>query len=205
MIIWGSRGVTSTVDSTQFHCPQCNMSRSCGLKEVRNYFTLYFIPIIPLNVAGRYVECSSCGGTFAEEALNYDPQQEQEEVNTQMLRVMVMAALADGMVDDAERSTIQQQYQGLAGLPVAAATLESEIAMATSSGADLNAYVAQMAHELSPHGAGLVVTLAYRVMSAGGQLKPGHQAQLNRLAGTLQIPQDQFAELVNHLMQSENV
>jgi len=77
MIIWGSRGLTSTVVATQFHCPQCSTLRDGSLKQVRNFFTLYFIPLIPLNVAGRFVECSSCGGTFAEEILSYDPEKEQ--------------------------------------------------------------------------------------------------------------------------------
>ena len=86
MIIWGSRGLTSVVESTQFHCPQCGATQGCSLKQVRNFFTLYFIPLIPLNVAGRYVECNSCSGTFEEGMLSYDPEKEREETNTQLLR-----------------------------------------------------------------------------------------------------------------------
>ncbi|HRX80347.1 MAG TPA: hypothetical protein P5307_14850 [Pirellulaceae bacterium] len=52
MIIWGSRGLTSVVENGQFHCPQCGTDRMFNLKQVRNFFTLYFIPLIPLNVAG---------------------------------------------------------------------------------------------------------------------------------------------------------
>lgn len=199
MIIWGSRGLHSVVESNQFHCPQCGTARGCNLKQVRNFFTLYFIPLIPLDVAGRYVECTSCGGTFAEEAMSYDPAKEQQEMQTQMLRVMVMAALADGAVDDAERAEITKQYMELAGLPVPAATLDNEIGMATSSGADLNAYVASIAHTLSPHGVALIVKLAFHTMSAAGDLQPGHQDQLTKLAGTLQIPQDQYMALIEHI------
>jgi uncharacterized tellurite resistance protein B-like protein len=201
MIIWGSRGLTSVVEAGQFHCPQCATVRACSLKQVRNFFTLYFIPIIPLDVAGRFVECGSCGGTFAEEIMSYDPEKERMELNTRMLRVMVMAALADGEVDHAEQQEIKKQYLELAGLPVPAETLRDEIAMATSSGADLNSFVSTFENELSPHGRALVVKLAFHTMSATGDLKPGHQAQLARLADTLRIPQDQYMELINHLSQ----
>ena len=204
MIIWGSRGLTSIVESNQFHCPQCGTTRACNLKQVRNFFTLYFIPLIPLNVAGRYVECSSCGGTFAEEAMSFDPEKQRQETQTQMLRVMVMSALADGTVDAAERNAIQREFMDLAGLPVPEETLNQEIAMATSSSADLNSYVGSIAHQLSPHGKALVVKLAFNTMSAAGDLQPGHQSQLKQLAATLQIPQDQYLELIKHFSEPED-
>lgn len=202
MIIWGSRGLTSTVETGQFHCPQCETPRTFSLKQVRNFFTLYFIPLIPLNVSGRYVECGSCGGTFAEEITSYDPEQERLETQTQMLRVMIMAALADGEVDELERGEIKRQFMEMSGLPVPEATLNNEIAMANSSGADLNSYVGTLADSLSDHGKALIVKLAYHTMSAGGDLRPGHQTQLARLANTLGIPQEQYMELINLFTES---
>jgi hypothetical protein len=40
---------------------------------VNRYWTLYFIPIIPLGQRGTYVECQQCTGTFGPEVLNYQP------------------------------------------------------------------------------------------------------------------------------------
>ena len=171
---------------------------------MRNYFSLYFIPVIPLEVADRYVECSSCGSLYSEEILSYDPEKEREETHLQFLRVMVMAALADGEIDDAERAEIQRQYTELAGLPIPPERFESEIAMAMSSGADLNSYVAILAPDLSPHGKALVVKLAFHTMSATGTLQPGHQAQLAKLAKTLQIPEDQYRTLIATISELPN-
>jgi uncharacterized tellurite resistance protein B-like protein len=199
MIIWGSRGINSVVESGDFHCPQCSTTRTGRLTEVRRFFTLYFIPLIPLGSGGKFVECESCGGTFAEEAMSYDPEQDRQENQTQMLRVMVMAALADGHVDDVERAEINKQYTEIAGLPVTAEVLNNEIAMASSSGQDLNSYVAIFAHELSPHGKGMVVSLAYQTMLATGELQPGHRDQIEKLANTLEIPQDQYVELLKQI------
>ena len=114
MIIFGSRGLTSVIETGQFNCPQCGTPQEFQLKQVRNFFTIYFIPLIPLDIAGKYVECGSCRGTFDEEIKSYDP---AIEMQTQMLRVMVMAALADGGVDDIERAEIKRQFLELSGLP----------------------------------------------------------------------------------------
>ena len=199
MIIWGTRGLTSTVESRSFHCPQCSMQRGGSLKQVRNFFTLYFIPLIPLNISGRYVECSSCGGTFAEEALNYDPEKEREETNTKLLRVMVMAALADDRVDELELAEIKKQYVELTGFPIPAERLHQEIDFAQKANTTLNKYVRTICSDLSPHGRALVVKLAFHTMSATDAFGPRHQEQLVELSKTLSIPEDQFRALIEHL------
>ena len=202
MIIWGSRGVTSVLETNQFNCPRCSQKRSCKLKQVRNYFTLYFIPLIPMTVAGRYVECDSCGGTFAEEIMQHDPEKERQETFTQLTRVMVLAALADGHVNEAEREAIKNQYMEFAGLPIPSETLENEIQMAQqASNISLNDYVRRIEGELSPHGRALVVKLAFVTMASTGGLQPGHSEQLAKLGDTLRIPPDQFRELITRLSQ----
>ena len=202
MIIWGSRGITSVLETRDFNCPQCGRLQPGRLKQVRNFFTLYFIPLIPLDVAGKYVECAACSGSFAEEILDYDPEKEKQESLTQMLRVMVMAALADGEVDDAERNEIQNQYMEIAGLPVTTEKLDKEISMAVSSGSDLASFAKMIREELSDRGKGLAVKLAFATMSAGGDLNPGHKDQLANLGTSLGIPKDQYLELLKHLQES---
>jgi zinc-ribbon family len=63
MIIWGSRGITSSLAKGFFHCPRCDQQRSYDHKKVRRFFTLFFIPLIPLESLGEYVECQFCKGT----------------------------------------------------------------------------------------------------------------------------------------------
>ena len=80
-IIWGSRGITSTVSDGHFFCPQCNQSDvPYTLKQVRPFFTLFFIPIFPIGSAERYVECARCRGTFREAVLELRPPTEGERL-----------------------------------------------------------------------------------------------------------------------------
>lgn len=199
MIIWGTRGITSTNQTAQFHCPQCDAPRNGSVKQVRRFFTIYFIPLIPLDVAGKYVECSACRGTFDEAVLSYNPNEERDEINTHLLRVMVMAALADEVVDNAERAEIHRQYTRVSGASLPQETLNSEIAMASASGADLNAYVGSIANGLTDQGKALIVELCFFTMSAAGDLQSGHKRQLAQLSNTLDIHPDQYKQLIAHL------
>lgn len=69
LIIYGTRSISSTAGSGQFACPRCCMARLYRHLHSRSYFTLYFIPLIPLWKNGEYVECQSCGGTYGVEVL----------------------------------------------------------------------------------------------------------------------------------------
>ena len=53
MIIFGTRGVTWNGESGEFVCPGCGgTTQQYTRKTIRRFFTLYFIPLIPLD---RYV------------------------------------------------------------------------------------------------------------------------------------------------------
>jgi hypothetical protein len=77
-IIWGSRGIESTLQAGDFYCPSCDQQEEYSLKEVRPYFTLYFIPLFPTGSGQRYVECHGCRKTFKEEVLQYKPPTEAQ-------------------------------------------------------------------------------------------------------------------------------
>ncbi len=59
-----------TISTGQFYCPQCKTQRAYELRKARNYFALYFIPIIPLGDAGEFVTCLTCGTNFQTEVLS---------------------------------------------------------------------------------------------------------------------------------------
>ena len=70
MIIFGMSPRTKTTGTGTFFCPHCRTSRSYERKEGRNYFSLYFIPLIPVGKPQTYIECSTCHVTFTAEVLS---------------------------------------------------------------------------------------------------------------------------------------
>jgi predicted RNA-binding Zn-ribbon protein involved in translation (DUF1610 family) len=73
-IIWGSRGLTSNKGHGKFYCPSCDEDDvNYDHKSVREWFTVYFIPIFPIGSAKHYVECQYCKNTFKESVLEMEP------------------------------------------------------------------------------------------------------------------------------------
>jgi hypothetical protein len=70
MIIFGTRVRHTTLSAGQFYCPQCSARRSYELRRAKNYFALYFIPLIPMKTLGEYVTCLTCGTNFKSEVLS---------------------------------------------------------------------------------------------------------------------------------------
>ena len=73
MIIFGTRNRFKTVGSGQFYCPRCQAQRNYERKEAKRYFTLYFVPLIPMGDLGEFVECQTCHMTFKSEVLTMKP------------------------------------------------------------------------------------------------------------------------------------
>jgi hypothetical protein len=103
IIIWGSRGLTSHLDAGTFYCPRCQGQAEYQLKQVRPFFTIYFIPLFPIGSAERYVECASCGGTFKEEVLAMEPPSEGDR----LLGHLYNELLTGSSLEDVERRLAQ--------------------------------------------------------------------------------------------------
>ncbi|NHB59182.1 zinc-ribbon domain-containing protein [Acinetobacter sp. 194] len=60
--IFGIGPKTIKTDSGQFHCPVCKTFATYIIQQQRQYFSLFFIRLIPLSKPkyGR-VECQNCG------------------------------------------------------------------------------------------------------------------------------------------------
>jgi len=69
IIIFGSRGVERKIDTGYFHCPSCQCDSPYSRKKITRFFTLYFIPLIPLGSVGEFVRCDQCGSDYATDVL----------------------------------------------------------------------------------------------------------------------------------------
>jgi hypothetical protein len=71
MIIWGSRALTSTQATGSFACPECKVQIGYEKKQMRRFFTLYFIPLFPTETLGQWIECTRCHTNYKEAVLQY--------------------------------------------------------------------------------------------------------------------------------------
>jgi hypothetical protein len=66
MIIFGTRVRHKKIGEGEFFCPKCQSTRRYHHKQAVRAFTLYFIPIFPIQQLGQFVECQTCGTAFEE-------------------------------------------------------------------------------------------------------------------------------------------
>ncbi|MBX6769002.1 MAG: zinc-ribbon domain-containing protein, partial [Actinomadura rubrobrunea] len=85
LLIFGLSVFFRTVDEGVFHCPSCGGDRAYRLRTGRRWFTLFFLPVIPLGRVGEVVECRTCRTRFAPSVLRAPTAQQMS------------AALAAGM------------------------------------------------------------------------------------------------------------
>ncbi|WP_293915578.1 MULTISPECIES: RDD family protein [unclassified Sphingobacterium] len=60
LVIFGTKSVGKTVKTGEFECARCNTQRTYQLKQNQRFFSLFFIPIIPLGKLGDTLECTFC-------------------------------------------------------------------------------------------------------------------------------------------------
>ena len=69
LIVFGFRTRIRTLMEGMFHCPRCKEDRMYARRQARQWFTLFFIPVIPMKVRGEFIECQICHGKFNDTVL----------------------------------------------------------------------------------------------------------------------------------------
>lgn len=189
MIIFGTRGVTYSAGSGDFYCPGCQAESSYTQKRVRRFFTLYFIPLIPLDLHGEYVECQHCRGKYSLEILDYDPAtgaaEFKAEFHRAVTRVMVAMMLADGDIDAEEIQTLRRLYSQLTGSELSEAQLQSEIGAVRDQQQSVTRLLAPIASALNDNGREMVVKAAYLVAAADGRFEDEEKALIAQIGKVL--------------------
>lgn len=169
MIIWGWRAVKRKIGTGIFFCPRCGGDREYVHKSARRFFTLFFIPIIPLNDLGEFVECSTCKNTFYPDVLKGKTAAQIQDVSTIAIRHVVVAMLlADGTVDPREREAALMVVSRFATNPYGAAELDADLQ--NLQVANLTDNLEELGAILNEHGKENVLTSAVYLAGSDGHI-----------------------------------
>lgn len=207
MILFGTRGVTSTAERGDFSCPQCSGTTNYNLKRVRRFFTLYFIPIIPLDKLGEYVECAQCQGTFDPEILSYDPAIEGQKMEAFFFvackQVMISMLLADGHIDDSEVTMLQTQFKEITGTHVPEQELREEIQHISQQGSSASEMLGSLAGQMNDQGKETVVRAAYAIAASDGNVDQSEQAYLAEVGRSLGMSEAHLTGVISAAMSGQ--
>jgi len=190
-IIFGTRGIKSTKKEGQFLCPQCAAERPYKHKKVTRFFTLYFIPLIPLGSAGEFVECQTCKGTFVPRVLDYSPKDDQNEFQSQyekaMRHAMILMMLADGHIDEEEKNTVLNIINKFGHSDISMQQLEDLIREVEASREPVEKYLSKISPSLNEHGKEIIIKSALSVAAADGNIDPSEIAIINQMAKAMEM------------------
>jgi uncharacterized tellurite resistance protein B-like protein len=207
MIIFGTTGVTSNKDKGQFFCPSCREEGHYTHKKVRRFFTLYFIPLVPLDVAGQYVECDKCFDTFQLAVLESPSDQQGRENEAVYLavikKVMLHMLLADGVIDEDEVLVYREIYQKVSGQPLSEELASKEIQAVEHTNEDLIRYLVEMRGFLNEEGKNTIVQAAYYVALSDGEFHEDEKFLIRCVAKALEVSDAHLTELLQSLQQEE--
>lgn len=205
-IIFGTKGVTSTSDSGRFHCPQCRTERTYEHKNVRRFFTLFFVPLIPLDTLGEYVECQLCRTNYNTSVLAYNPGKQKRyeaELNIAIKRVLVKMALADGVVDDEDIDKVHSIYSQITNSELTIDEINDEIILSKADGRRVEQFLSGMAGNLNASGKKLVLEAAILIAGADGEFQDEEITLIESIGKALDLPASQISHLIQKI-KSEN-
>jgi hypothetical protein len=117
ILIWGLRVFWSTIATGVFYCRKCGGDRNYRHRTGRRFFTLFFIPIIPLNKVGEHVMCETCKTRYVTEVLKAPTAAQMQLAVTDGVRAMVVVMLQSGDASSAAARAKALQVVNGAGVP----------------------------------------------------------------------------------------
>ena len=203
MIIVGTRGITTSRGAGEFYCPQCQLQRGYQHKAVRRFLTLYFIPIIPMDLMGEHIECQECRGSFRMDVLEIDVQAlrsaRQQEFFKTVKRVLVLITIADGVADQYELHAVQQHMERIGASRPSMEDLAAQVQLAREAQTTAADYVRSIAPQLSDDGKRMIAQGAFLVATANGGLSDLHRAQLEKFPDALGLSEEAFRDYVSQV------
>ena len=189
LIIWGLRVFFHTIGQGTFHCQRCGGDREYRHRAGRRFFTLFFIPVIPLTKVGELVQCGTCGTRYHLEVLRLHTAAQMQAALPAGMRAAAAAMLRardPGSAAARQRAIEVIRGQGVQGYDSAA--LDADLARpAGEGGTDL----AQVGAQLAVPAREWFLAEVVRIGMADGPLADQEREAANAVAAMLGMSQAQ--------------
>lgn len=201
-IIFGKKSVTSTIDNGNFDCPNCPGTDYVH-RRVRQYFSLYFIPLIPLGDPREYIQCSSCEVSYEPSVLHRKSDCAQQgfatKFDTGVKRVLVLMMLADGIVERSEIEIISRLYREMTNQSISEEEIRVETEKLKETGATVADEVRQLAPMLNYDAKERLLQGAVLVAVTNGNIDDNEQEMLEQLADILEVSPAHLSGIVDQM------
>ncbi|MEM9464918.1 MAG: hypothetical protein AAGA90_06080 [Actinomycetota bacterium] len=183
MLIWGWKTRTKVLGTGTFYSPALGADGPYELVEARRWFTLFFIPLIPLSVLGTFVRCTQTQSTYDPRVLDGPTNAEfMDQLYAAMREVVVAVASADGQITDEERRLAVEIVGGYSSA-YTAETFASDLTRAHDQ--PLDQRLAFLSTSLNDSGKERMLAAAATMMTADGSIDDRDRAAVSDIGGKL--------------------
>lgn len=200
MIIIGSIELKFTKRTGTFCCPNCEQERTYRLRSRRQFLTVYFIPLIPLQSLGEFIECMTCRGAFdagmSELTVDQLRAQKRRAACELIRRALVVVVAADEVVTDEELAVVRDLGRANGQPDITPDQILHEAASVRHSQMDPLSYLRHVALQLSEEDKELLVYHAFLAATAAGGISPQRQTLLAQMPSAIGVPEMRFREIV---------
>lgn len=183
LLIFGLAVFFRTVGDGDFHCPACGGDRHYRHRVARRWFTLFFLPVIPLNRVGEVVECSTCRTRFNTGVLRQPTARQMEAALPVAMRHAAAIVLAAGDPNDsAARGRAVEAVRGYGAADFDEEMLDADLEE-PSAGAD--EAIAQAGAQLTTEAREWFLAQVVRIALADGALGDAERQALHTVANRL--------------------
>ena len=199
LLIWGWRTRASVLAQGTFLCPDCCADRGYEHKQMRRWFTLFFIPVIPLKRLGEFVECTTCGGTYKTAVLDMPTTATVEREMLVALRDALVLVLRAGDTP-AARAAAAMAHQSFAGETWSDEELDADVASRNID--DLDGRLATLATTLNEQGKERFLAACAEVAATGGVIDASCRAELRSIGAGLTMTPAHTRGVISEVLQA---
>ncbi|NUR58358.1 MAG: zinc-ribbon domain-containing protein [Catenulispora sp.] len=194
MIVWGWRTVFRVVGSGVFSCPSCGADRNYERRRAQRFFTLFFIPLIPLKTLGEFIRCTACKNDFRESVLARPTAAQFTDLLQNTVRgVMVNVLRRGGAGHPAALAVAVEEIVSSGAIGYSQADLAQDLRVVPE---DLTQLLAGLAGQLPESGREALVRGAIRVAAADGPVDVQERAVIDGVGAALGMTQAHVAGVV---------
>ena len=183
LLIFGLSVYFRTVGEGDFHCPSCGGDRHYRQRVARRWFTLFFLPVIPLNRVGEVIECAACRTRFNLGALRLPTAQQMATALPMAMRAAAVTVLSAGDPSDSgARARAVEAVRGYGAEDFDDEMLQADLAEPLDGSGEV---IAQAGAQLTTEAREWFLAQAVRIALADDAIGGGERQALHLVASRL--------------------
>lgn len=214
-IIFGTRGLKHTVNDSPIlsnSCPNCD-NGSLVNKLYRRWFTLFFIPVIPLDVVDRFYECDRCGSAYNEKIKTILGQSQAVQDNAQhqaryvyakaLIASMTHMSVIDGDFAVEEEREIKDAIEQFGDIKAELTEIMEKVKRDQNKDNFVFGLLNEARNELSSEAIINILAQAGVVLLADGRIDKAEEDLMKEYLIACGLPKDMYKTLIDKLQTKE--